>query len=228
MRRGRTSARSLVFGLIFIGLAIVASIPFGLGWLVLMPVMFGGAVRELARSVRRVSDREARSESSSPRRRGSSAATVSIERRWVPAFAGTTTTSSAPVPSSGRARRRRRAAREAPRRSVMRDGSSSRTRSSSSSGTSNTSSSCTCSIRRVAELRVVDPLLHRDHRELDQVGGGALHRRVDRGALGAGAPRAARRRGCRAATAGGRTPSRRSPARARARACAACTRATPG
>jgi hypothetical protein len=31
-----------VFGLIFIGLAIVASIPFGLGWLVLLPVMFGG------------------------------------------------------------------------------------------------------------------------------------------------------------------------------------------
>ncbi len=30
-----------VFGLIFIGLAIVASIPFGLGWLVLLPVMFG-------------------------------------------------------------------------------------------------------------------------------------------------------------------------------------------
>ena len=31
-----------VFGLIFIGLAIVATIPFGLGWLVLLPVMFGG------------------------------------------------------------------------------------------------------------------------------------------------------------------------------------------
>ncbi len=31
-----------VFGLIFIGLAIVASIPLGLGWLVLLPVMFGG------------------------------------------------------------------------------------------------------------------------------------------------------------------------------------------
>ena len=31
----------LVFGLIFIGLAIVASIPFGLGWCVLLPVMFG-------------------------------------------------------------------------------------------------------------------------------------------------------------------------------------------
>jgi|SRR5688572_23501335 len=30
-----------VFGLIFIGLAIVASIPFGVGWLVLIPVMFG-------------------------------------------------------------------------------------------------------------------------------------------------------------------------------------------
>ena len=32
----------LVFGLIFIGLAIVASIPLGLGWFVLLPVMFGG------------------------------------------------------------------------------------------------------------------------------------------------------------------------------------------
>ena len=31
-----------VFGLIFIGLAIAASIPFALGWLVLLPVMFGG------------------------------------------------------------------------------------------------------------------------------------------------------------------------------------------
>ena len=30
-----------VYGLIFIGLAIVASIPFGLGWLVLGPVMAG-------------------------------------------------------------------------------------------------------------------------------------------------------------------------------------------
>ena len=39
------SLRSLpamaVYGLIFIGLAIVASIPFGLGWLVLGPVMAG-------------------------------------------------------------------------------------------------------------------------------------------------------------------------------------------
>ena len=43
----------LVYGLIFIVLAIVASIPFGLGWLVLLPVMFGGLLRELARSVRR-------------------------------------------------------------------------------------------------------------------------------------------------------------------------------
>jgi uncharacterized membrane protein len=33
----------LVFGLIFIGLAIVASIPFGLGWLVLGPVMIGAS-----------------------------------------------------------------------------------------------------------------------------------------------------------------------------------------
>lgn len=31
-----------VFGLIFIALAIVASVPFGLGWLVLLPVTFGG------------------------------------------------------------------------------------------------------------------------------------------------------------------------------------------
>jgi uncharacterized membrane protein len=33
----------LVFGLVFIGLAIVASIPFGLGWLVLGPVMIGAS-----------------------------------------------------------------------------------------------------------------------------------------------------------------------------------------
>jgi uncharacterized membrane protein len=32
---------TLVYGLIWIGLAIVASIPFGLGWLVLAPVMAG-------------------------------------------------------------------------------------------------------------------------------------------------------------------------------------------
>jgi uncharacterized membrane protein len=31
----------MVYGLIYIGLAIVASIPFGLGWLVLAPVMVG-------------------------------------------------------------------------------------------------------------------------------------------------------------------------------------------
>ena len=31
----------------------------------------------------------------------------------------------------------------------------------------------------------VEPVLHGDHRQLDQVGGGALHRRVDRRALGA-------------------------------------------
>ena len=34
-------AAMAVYGLIFIGLAIVASIPFGLGWLVLGPVMAG-------------------------------------------------------------------------------------------------------------------------------------------------------------------------------------------
>jgi uncharacterized membrane protein len=33
----------LVFGLIFIGLAIVASIPFGLGWLVLGPMAIGAS-----------------------------------------------------------------------------------------------------------------------------------------------------------------------------------------
>lgn len=33
----------LVFGLIFIGLALVASIPFGLGWLVLVPVAIGAS-----------------------------------------------------------------------------------------------------------------------------------------------------------------------------------------
>jgi uncharacterized membrane protein len=32
---------TLVYGLIWIGLAIVASIPFGLGWIVLAPVMAG-------------------------------------------------------------------------------------------------------------------------------------------------------------------------------------------
>jgi len=32
---------------------------------------------------------------------------------------------------------------------------------------------------------LLDPVLHRDHGELDQVGGGSLHRRVDRLALGA-------------------------------------------
>jgi hypothetical protein len=39
------------------------------------------------------------------------------------------------------------------------------------------------------EALAVEVLLHRDHRELDEVGRGALHRRVDRRALGAGAPR---------------------------------------
>jgi hypothetical protein len=38
-------------------------------------------------------------------------------------------------------------------------------------------------------LLVVERLLHRDHRELDQVRRGALHRRVDRLALGRGATR---------------------------------------
>mgnify|MGYP006383154323 CR=1 FL=1 len=35
------SGATLVYGLIWIGLAIVASIPFGLGWIVLAPVMAG-------------------------------------------------------------------------------------------------------------------------------------------------------------------------------------------
>jgi hypothetical protein len=42
---------------------------------------------------------------------------------------------------------------------------------------------------RVPSARASSQPLHRDHRQLDQVGRGALHRRVDRGALGAGAAR---------------------------------------
>ena len=44
-----------------------------------------------------------------------------------------------------------------------------------------------------ARARLVEPVLHRDHRELDEVGRGALHRRVDRRALGGLAARPARR-----------------------------------
>ena len=39
----------------------------------------------------------------------------------------------------------------------------------------------------------VEPLLHLDHRELDQIRGSPLHRRVDRGALGGLSTRAAAR-----------------------------------
>src|SRR5215510_1066855 len=39
------------------------------------------------------------------------------------------------------------------------------------------------------ELPAIDPLLHRDHRELDEIGRRALHRRVDRRTLGPSAPR---------------------------------------
>ena len=42
----------------------------------------------------------------------------------------------------------------------------------------------------VRALLRVERVLHRDHRQLDQVGRRALHRRVDRLALGAGAARA--------------------------------------
>jgi hypothetical protein len=38
---------------------------------------------------------------------------------------------------------------------------------------------------RFQQLPAFEPVLHGDHRQLDQVGGGALHRRVDRGAFGA-------------------------------------------
>ena len=59
------------------------------------------------------------------------------------------------------------------------------------SGTSSTSSSCTCRTSLRREPLALEPVLHRDHRELDEIGGGALHRRVDRRALGACAPRPA-------------------------------------
>ena len=52
------------------------------------------------------------------------------------------------------------------------------------SGTSSTSSSWTCMISRDASFSELDPAPDVDHRELDQVGRGALHRRVDGGALG--------------------------------------------
>jgi ribosome biogenesis GTP-binding protein YsxC/EngB len=52
--------------------------------------------------------------------------------------------------------------------------------------TSNTSSSCTCSTMRAGKpLSIRKPGCRPHHRALDDVGGGALHRRVDRGALGA-------------------------------------------
>ena len=59
--------------------------------------------------------------------------------------------------------------------------------STNSSSTSNTSSSCTCSTISARRFWSRSQPSIVDHRALDDVGGGALHRRVDRGALGAGA-----------------------------------------
>ena len=44
-----------------------------------------------------------------------------------------------------------------------------------------------------AQLLGFQPALHRDHRQLDQIGRRALHRRIDRGAFGAGTARTVRR-----------------------------------
>jgi hypothetical protein len=41
------------------------------------------------------------------------------------------------------------------------------------------------------ELLALEPALHFDHRELDEIGGGALHRRIDGGALRRGTARPA-------------------------------------
>ena len=49
--------------------------------------------------------------------------------------------------------------------------------------TSSTSSSCTCMMSRAPRRAVAAPGIHGDHGALDDVGGRALHRRVDRGAL---------------------------------------------
>ena len=64
----------------------------------------------------------------------------------------------------------------------------------SSSGASNTSSSCTCSSMRALRPGARQRLVHADHRAADDVGGGALDRRVDRGALVEGALGGVRRR----------------------------------
>ena len=91
-------------------------------------------------------------------------------------------------------------------------------RSTASARTSSTSSSCTCMMRRAGSVLARAPGIDGDHRALDDVGRGALHRRVDGAALRV-LPQSARcRSGCPAGTAAGRTPSRHS--RARAPACA--------
>ena len=55
--------------------------------------------------------------------------------------------------------------------------------STSASGTSNTSSSCTCKQHLRCEFLLRQSRVHADHGAADDVGGGALQPRIDRGAL---------------------------------------------
>ena len=148
----------LVYSLIGLVLAIVASIPVLPRLARARPGVRSERLRELQGHLRRAGDRVV----------------------------------SAPSPSSGRRRHRRPAAPKASATPVIRCGSSlPDARRARAPGTSSTSSSWTCSTSFVASRSRADPVAHGDHRELDEIGRRALHRRIDRRALGAGAARSA-------------------------------------